>query len=128
MPKEKQETPLKEPADKTWDKCTRWVEVKLSDAELRDASKKLADAVQRKGQVESKLETLRTQIKAEIAELEAHIMKNTSLVANEREFRNLDCRVEFDWKKGEKTIARADNGEILATERITDDERQMHLV
>ena len=115
-----------ETAEVTRDKGVIYLECRLTPEEIRMASKALAEAIQRKEATEARIEAFRTQAKAEIAELDASIQKNSSLVNNEKEFRNVTCEIQFDWRAGTKTFVRVDTGEVVRTCSISEDERQMH--
>lgn len=102
------------------------LECKLTEAELKAASKELADALNKRHQLEDQLETFKMQKKAEISAFDATIAKNTVLVNSEKEFRLIECRVEYDFgRKGIKSFYRLDNGELVKTEPITNEERQV---
>lgn len=104
------------------------LECKLTDAELKAAGKELADALNKKAQVENQLETFKAQKKAEMSAMDAGIARNTVLVNSEKEFRSIECRVEFDFgRKGVKSFFRLDTGELVKTEPITNEERQSML-
>lgn len=111
---------------KTRDKQTIYMECRLTQDEVRAAAKTLADAIQRKDGVEARIEAFKTQAKADLAEIDAAIQRNSVLVNSEKEFRNVLCMVEFDWDNGVKTFFREDTGEQVKQERIAEQERQMH--
>lgn len=100
------------------------LECRLTEAELKTAGKELAEALSKKAQVESDIETFKQQKKAEVAALDAIVLKNTSLVKSEKEYRQVECEVTFDWKRGKKEFARLDNGDIVRADDITNEERQ----
>jgi hypothetical protein len=101
------------------------LECRLTDAELKAFSKELADALNKKAQVENQLETFKAQKKAEVSALDATIARNTVFVNSEKEFRLVECRVEYDFTgKGIKAYFRLDNGELVKTDPITNEERQ----
>lgn len=104
-----------------------YLECKLTEAELKESGKKLADGIQKKTEVESRVESFKTQAKAEVAEIDATIGKMSALVNNEKEFRMVECEISWDFKKGVKTFIRKDTGEVAKTERITEEERQREL-
>lgn len=108
-------------------KANLYLECKLTEPELKDAGKKLADAIQKKTEVEARVESFKTQAKGEIAEIEATIGKMSALVNNEKEFRTVECLIEWDFKKRIKSFVRKDSGEVAKTDRISDDELQMEL-
>lgn len=101
------------------------LEVRLTEKELKAASKELAEALNKKNSIENDLETYKAQKKAEVTAQDAIIQKNMSLVNSEKEFRLVECRLEYDFdKKGIKSYFRLDNGELVRTEQITNEERQ----
>lgn len=101
------------------------LEVRLTEKELKDASKALAEAINKRSIIESQLETFKAQKKAEVAAQDAVISANSVLVNSEKEFRLVECKIEYDFrKKGVKTFVRLDTGEIVKTEQITNEERQ----
>jgi hypothetical protein len=104
-----------------------YLECKLTEAELKESGKKLADAIQKKTEVEARVESFKTQAKGEIAEIDATIGKMSALVNNEKEFRNVECEITWDFKKGLKSFIRKDTGEIAKTEKISEEERQREL-
>lgn len=104
------------------------LEVRLTEKELKTASKELAEALSKRGAIENELETFKAQKKAEVTAIEAVIQKNTNLVNAEKEFRLVECRVEYDFDKtGKKTYYRLDNGDQVHSEAITNEERQQML-
>lgn len=104
------------------------LEVKLTDKELKSASKELAEALNKMSGIQNDLDTFKAQKKAEITAIEAVIQKNTNLVNSEKEFRLVECRVEMDFDKtGKKSYYRLDNGDCVKTEPITNEERQTML-
>lgn len=50
-------------------KANIYLECKLTEAELKDSGKKLADGIQKKTEVEARVESFKTQAKGEIAEI-----------------------------------------------------------
>jgi hypothetical protein len=106
-------------------KCTMHLECRLTETELKDSSKKLAEAIQRHGMIEERMEAFKTQNKAEMAEVAAIIGKHSALINNEKEFRMVPCEVTYDFKAGTKTFVRLDTAEIVKYETISDQERQI---
>jgi len=109
-------------------KGTEHLVCKLTKEEVSEAGKALAEAIQRKVGIEQRLESFRSQAKADIAESEAVITKQTQLVASEKEFRLVNIEVTFDYKAGKKWAVRTDTGEIIWTRLISNEERQQTLV
>lgn len=104
---------------------TLYLEARLTEAEIRESGKRLAEGIERRAIAEGRMDTFKTQIKAELAEIEAVILKQTSMVATEREFRLVPVEIEYDFEAGKKTFVRKDTGEIVKTEPISEEERQL---
>lgn len=102
-------------------------EVVLGEAELKECGKGLAEALNRKTQVEAEITAFKAQKNAEIATLEASIQRNTVLISTGREFRMVECEWDYLWKEGIKKGRRLDTGEVILKETISDAERQAHL-
>src|SRR5260221_1997707 len=100
------------------------LEVRLTDKEVKAAAKELAEALNQKARLDGEVETFKAQKKAEVAAIDAVIAKNAVLVNSEKEFRLVECQVGYDFQTAKKTFTRLDNGEIVRTETITNDERQ----
>lgn len=103
------------------------LEVRLTEKELKTASKLMADAFQKKGQLEAEVETFKADIKAKVKELDEHIVCAAALVNTEKEYRIVECEESFDFEKGLKTTVRLDTGEVVKTDKVTNEERQLFL-
>lgn len=100
---------------------------KLTQKEIYESGKSLADALKRVDECEVRLEGMKQQIKAEITQAQGEAAKFRSLVATEVEHRMVDVEVRLDWRRGKKETVRMDTGELLRTDDITDEERQREL-
>ena len=100
------------------------LECRLTEVKLKQASKTLADSIQRRSAVENRVESYKAQAKAEVAGLDASIALNAALLNNEKEFRMVPCETTYDFKAGKKTTVRLDTAEIVKVDDITDEERQ----
>lgn len=103
---------------------TEVLEVALTEKELKEASKVLAESFRAKNALEAEIDTFKAQKKAEITKLDGVISLNAGLVNNEKEFRAVECEIRFEWERGNKVITRMDTGEEMRTEPITNAERQ----
>lgn len=103
------------------------LECRLTEEELKASAKTLAEALRQRGQHESSLETFKSQIKAQITQLDGVISEQTGRLNSEKEFRQVECETTFDYKTGFKITVRKDTGEQVREEKITDEERQLHL-
>lgn len=109
------------------EKGTLHLECLLTKEEVSTAAKALAEAIQRKGGIEQRLDSFRTQNKAEVAEVDAVITKQTQLVSAEKEYRFVPVEITFDWKSGKKTAVRLDTKEQVWCHEISNEERQLKL-
>jgi len=101
------------------------LEVRLSERELKQASKLLADALQKKGQLEAETESFKADVKSKVKEFDEQIARCAYLVNTEKEIRQVECEEQFDWDKSLKMIVRLDTGEVVNTVKVTNEERQM---
>lgn len=104
-------------------KETLYVDVKLTEEEIRQYSKELADAVEKKSRCENELQSFSKQQKAQIATHDANIAAKSHLVSTEKEFRNVKCDVILDFKKKTKTY-KNDAGEVVKETYISPQEFQ----
>jgi hypothetical protein len=70
--------------------------------ELKDFSNQLAVACRKKAEVEEEKKSVVSQFKATIDNQEAQISILSSRITNGYEYRNVDCVVKKDFKKGIK--------------------------
>lgn len=101
------------------------LEVRLTEEELKGFGKQIAGAIAKRTRIENELEDFKSQKKAELTAVESIITQCSQLLNSEKEFRLVECKVEFDWKgKGTKTTTRMDTGEVIRSEGISNEERQ----
>lgn len=105
----------------------QYLEVRLTDEEIKTASKQLAEAVQRKAAIKDQLATFKAQKKGETTMCDADINKNTILVGSGKEMRMVECDVTLDFDAGKRSVARTDNGTVIEERALTSDEKQLEL-
>ncbi len=105
----------------------QYLEVRLSDEEIKSASKQLAEAVQRKAAIKDQLTTFKAQKKGETTMCDADINKNTILVGSGKEMRMVECDVTLDFDSGKRSVIRTDNGIVIEERAMTSDEKQLEL-
>lgn len=103
------------------------VECTLNEAEVRQASKKLADTLQKRLVIEDRMKQEKAKAKAEYAALDGQSWRLSRMIQTERETREVLCEVRYDFQKGEKTFIRTDTGEIARVDKIRPAERQKEL-
>jgi hypothetical protein len=103
-----------------------WVTVQcvLTDEEKAQCASQLAQAVSDKKQKEGEMETFRSQNKAEVTAAETKINLFAEKVNTGREFRSIECSIEYDFDKKIKTWFRKDTGEIVKDDIISESELQ----
>ena len=104
-----------------------YLEVQLTDDEIRQAGKDLADAIKRKNGIEADLETFKAQKKAETTQCDGDIAKNAVLVGAGKEMRMVECDVTLDFNANRRTSVRTDNGVVVQERLLTTEEKQLEL-
>lgn len=100
------------------------LECKLTEAELKDYSKQLAEAISKKNRIEAEMETYKAQKKGEVQQVDGVIQVMSEKVNSEKEWRYVECEIKFDFGAGIKSYIRKDTGEECKTEIISEEERQ----
>lgn len=106
------------------EKETFYLEVELTPEELRECSNLMADAWRQKSRSEENLKSVSTQIKSEITAAEAKINKYAEMVNSRKEFRDVECRIEWDFTAKVKTYIRVDTNAIVKVVPISESELQ----
>lgn len=104
-----------------------YLEVQLTEDELKQSGKELADGIKRKNAIEAELETFKAQKKAEVTQCDGDIAKHAQLVASGKEMRMIECEVTMDFDADKRTVARIDTGIIVNERKLTADEKQLEL-
>jgi len=99
----------------------------LTDKERLQYSKGLSETISAKARAEESLKSFQTQKKAEITGFEAKINLLADKLNTGREFRLVECKIKYDFKKREKNWVRKDTGEIVRIARIHEEEMQEEL-
>lgn len=100
---------------------------RLTAQEVHEAGKLLVESMRRRDEAEDRKKTFNQQIKAEMGAIAATIETARAHVMSETEFRDVECEVRFYFHRngGEKDFVRLDTGEVVKTEKVTNDERQL---
>jgi hypothetical protein len=101
----------------------------LTPAEVHETGKVLVEAMRRLDEVEDRRKIFNQQTKAEIGQIVATIETARNKVSSETEFRDVDCEVRFFFSRngGEKDFVRLDTGEVVRTEKVSNEDRQGEL-
>lgn len=104
------------------------LECVLTDQEKLDYSKQLSENVSKKTRAEEHLKSFQTQIRAEITACDATINMLAEKLNTGKEYRMIECKIEYDFEKKEKVWIRKDTGEIAQQDIIDEKELQEELV
>ena len=104
-----------------------YLKCQLTEKEKTELSAKIAKAISDRASAEAKLKEVSTSIKAQIAQLDAEISEKALQINNGYEYRNVECRMDKDYRLGAMTITRLDTGEVIRERPMTSEERQMEL-
>ncbi len=99
----------------------------LTEKEKTELSAKIAKAISDRASAEAKLKEVGASIKAQIAQLDAEISEKALQINNGYEYRNVECRMDKDYRLGSVTITRLDTGEVIRERPMTAEERQLEL-
>jgi hypothetical protein len=102
-----------------------WLPCRLTEGEVKEAGKTLAESLRRLDEAEERKKAFHSGIKSEILKIMGDVEESRSKVSTETAYRNIQCEVLFFFKRGEKEFHRTDTGELVKTEKITDEERQL---
>ena len=99
----------------------------LTDQEKLDYSKELAENISKKARSEESLKSFQTQMKAEIASCDAKINLMAEKLNTGKEYRMVDCKIEYRFKTNTKIWTRLDTMETLKECAIPAEEMQEEL-
>ncbi len=109
-------------------KVAEYLRYAFTEEETRDNAKKLARKNQELTELELKKKQLAADIKAETDAATADAARLARWVNDEYDFRMVDCEIMYDSPQvGQKTTYRIDTGEVVKTEKMTQDECQQAL-
>jgi chromosome segregation ATPase len=104
---------------------TMFLACTLTATEFRDRAHELAKTTADIAEEEARGDSLKTQLKAAMTELEARRTKLSSIVQRGEEFRDIKVTVVSDYDAGEIYTIRADTGEIFDKRIMRAEERQV---
>lgn len=102
--------------------------VKLTKEEIAEHGDALAKANIDLEQVEKELANVKKQYAAKTTALESAVSSHSMFITTKKEWRDVECQWQFDFKNGAKDLVRLDTGEILESQiKVTDNDRQKML-
>lgn len=111
-------------AQKKLTRNLRWI---LTRDEVHAYGQELARANASKDEAEERKKEVDAQLKAEIESHSTRALNLARKINNGYEYRDVECRLDFDYKKNSVAIVRLDTMETIETRAMTDDERQLGL-
>lgn len=102
--------------------------VDLSVQELAKIARTMGQKVRQLSDLEEEKKSAAADFKVQIDNLQAEINRLSASAREEHRYEDVACDWEYDNPEpGRKTLRRCDNGEVVRTEAMTDDERQGEL-
>lgn len=108
-------------------KDIKTLECVLTDSEIISYSKELGDRISERNRLEATKKSYMTQIGAEIASVNARISTLAEKVYSGREYREIECRITYDFETKTKSWWRIDTGEHIKDDIIPESELQEEL-
>lgn len=99
----------------------------LTDSEKLEYGRRLADAENEDETITAELEKAKSEFKARTNAVSVAIRRYVSAIRDGIERREVDCDWIYHWDTLAKELIRRDTGEVITTEPIGMDERQMGL-
>lgn len=104
------------------------LECDLRDDELLKYSQEMAEYLSKKSGAEAQKKSFNAQIGSVIAECEEHLNLLGNKIRSKKEYRDVECRIEYDWDRKIKTWYRNDTNAFVYEDVITIDDLQEELV
>lgn len=98
---------------------------KLTPTEFVERARDLAATTEDIASEVARGDSLKSQLKATMAELEARRAKLSSVVARGEELRDVQVEVVIDYEKGTTYSVRSDTGELFDERKLRADEAQV---
>jgi hypothetical protein len=101
--------------------------VKLSDTEIKERGQTLAELLRSIGEKESEKAVTAKEYSNEIKKLEAEVGVVADAIRTGQEDREVEIEKRPDYDRNAIDIVRVDTGEVVATNEMTDSDRQSDL-
>ncbi|HOO39907.1 MAG TPA: hypothetical protein PK653_00560 [Syntrophales bacterium] len=106
----------------------RMLPVTLTKQEVHDKGKQLSRKLSEMRALENHRKEVLAQFNSQAKAIEAEIELLSRAVETGEEMRDVPVMVEYNWAIGQKVITREDDGSVVATETITDADRQTSML
>lgn len=84
----------------------------FTQEEIRDMHDNIVKSVEEVVKLESEKKTVTTRIGAALESEKGIINRSANLISNGFEYRNMQCRVSFDWDKGVKCVVHPETARL----------------
>lgn len=108
-------------------KTVKSLNVELTEEEFKGHAVELAKLMGERDRIESNLQSMRSQFKAQIDEATAKINRERSLVQTGREWRDVQCVMTLDYDTKRVITARQDTGEVVEDRGMYVSEMQVEM-
>lgn len=109
-------------------RATRMLPVALTKQEVHDKGKALSRKLSEMRTLENHKKEVMANFNSQAKGIEAEVEILSRAVETGEEMREVAVMIEYNWPLGHKVITREDDGTIIATEKITEAERQEPLL
>lgn len=99
----------------------------LTQEEIINKAKEMTEQMGVLCDLENRKKEAMSDFLAKQKSCEANINSSRQIVYSGKEYRNIECYLEFDFEKNIKQLIRTDTGEIYETQTISSEEKQEHL-
>jgi hypothetical protein len=99
----------------------------LTDDEKIARSLMLAEALDRRNQLDLERKDTMAEFKDREAKLDSEIGRLGTIVRGGKELRQVECEDQHNYKNGTADRVRLDTGEVVQTRPLTEEERQQEL-
>lgn len=98
----------------------------MTAEELAEASTLLAVKTMELGELEERKKSVAAEFKGKMDVMSAGNTVLARKINSRSELRQVECRWEYDWESGKKTLYRTDTGEQVSQDFIKEHEMQTH--
>lgn len=109
------------------DTCKKYLKYVFTEDEKKSMGNDLAEKFSRHDEAEARLKSVSTQIKSEIATIDAQMSSIAEKMRSGYEYRDVECWIECLYDSGVIQIVRKDTGEVVEERPMTAEERQQKL-
>lgn len=102
----------------------RYLPVKLTEQEMEQKVGQFSRTLTLKGEMEARHEVKKSELKAEVKEMEGRVSREAKIIASRHEDREVACHLVLDPIKAKVSVVRQDTGEEIDVRPATQSELQ----